>query len=111
MREVADSRAIGVDDEVAARRHREPCEQAQERRLPTAVRACDDGETATLHRDVDVAQDALAPVALLDATSADHATSTSAATNAKKTMLMTPFSVKNAASSRRRSSGLTIECS
>jgi hypothetical protein len=35
----------------------------------------------------------------------------SAATKTKKAMLITPFIVKNAASRRRRSSGLTIACS
>ena len=61
--------------------------------------------------DVHAAQHALAAVPLLDVASADHATSTSSATKTKNTTLITPFIVKNAASSRRRSPGRTIECS
>ena len=50
------------------------------------------------------AVDGLAPVG------ADH-TSTSARTNAKNVTEITPFIVKNAVSSRRRSPGRTSECS
>src|SRR5450759_5207122 len=40
-----------------------------------------------------------------------HLSSRSANTNPRNTMLMTPFIVKNAASSREKSFGLTSECS
>ena len=109
--EVADARTIGVHEEIASRRVRQPCEQAQKRRLPAAVRPGHHGEPTAWNRDVDPAQHALASVPLLDATPADHPTSTSSATKAKKTTLITPFSVKKAASSLRRSPGRTIECS
>ena len=108
VREVADPRPITLDEKVAPRRCGEPREQPEERRLPAAVRSGDDGEPAARHGDVDTAQHALAAVPLLDAAPADHPTSTSSATNPKNTTLITPFSVKNAASSRRRSPGRTM---
>ena len=111
VREIAEPRAIDVDGERAARRSREAREEPQQRRLPASVRARDDGKAALGHRDVDPRQHALAPVALLEPLPADHATSTSRATNAKNTTLITPLSVKKAASRRRRSPGRTIECS
>ena len=111
VREIADPRTVRVDEKVASGRLRESREQAEERRLPAAVRPRDDGEAAARYRDVDPAQRALAAVPLLDAPPADHPTSTSSATNPKNTRLITPFSVKNAASSLRRSPGRTIECS
>ena len=61
-----------------------PASKPQERRLAAAVRARDHGEAASGHGDVDAAQHPLAPVALLDAASADHPTSTSAATNGEE---------------------------
>ena len=67
-------------------------------------------EPATRHVQVEPMQDALLAVALLDRAGADH-DAASASTKAKKTTLMTPFTVKKAASSRRRSPGRTSECS
>ena len=52
----------------------------------------------------------LVAVALGEAAGADHV-ATSRSTEPKKTMLITPFSVKNAVLRRRRSPGDTMACS
>ena len=109
--EVAEPRAVDVHEELPACRASEPREESKKCGLSAPVRTGHDGEAAAPHHEVDAREDALPPVSLLEPARADHATSTSSATNAKKTMLMTPFSVKKAASSRRRSPGRTIACS
>ena len=111
MRQVADARAVGVDDEIAARRNGETGEHSEQRRLPASVRPRDEREAPDGDREIYAVQHALPPVALLEAATPDHATSTSRATKAKNTTLITPFIVKNAASSLRRSPGRTSECS
>ena len=111
VREIAELRAVDPDGEVAPRRLCEAREEAQERRLPAAVRPRDDREASLGHRDVHAAEHALAAVPLLEPASADHATSTSSATNTKNTTLIRPLSVKKAASRRRRSPGRTMACS
>ena len=108
--EIAERAAVGVDLELAAARRREPGDEAQERRLAGAVRTGDDEEAAALELEVERPQGTPPPVALLDRARADHR-STSARTKQRKTMLMTPLTVKNAAFSRRRSPGRTSECS
>ena len=109
--EVAELRTIDADDELPTRRGSEAREHPQQRRLAASVRPRDGDESALGHGDVHGMEDALAPVPLLEAAAADHATRTSSATNTKNTTLITPFSVKNAASRRWRSPGRTIACS
>ena len=108
--EVPEPAPVGVDVEPAGRRGGEPGEQPEQRRLARAVRAGDDEKAARIHVEVERLEGAASPVALLDAASPDHR-STSASTKQRKTMLITPLTVKNAAFSRRRSPGLTSECS
>ncbi len=109
--QVPDARTIGVHEEIASRRMRQAREQAEERRLPAAVRPGHHGKPTPWNRDVDSTQNALSSVPLLDSAASDHPTSTSSATKAKNTTLITPLSVKKAASSLRRSPGRTMECS
>src|SRR6185312_1417808 len=77
---------------------------------PGPVRPGDDEKPTAPELEVDPAQHALEPVALLEALRADH-TSTSARTKRKNPTEITPFIVKNAVSSRRKSPGRTSECS
>src|SRR6185312_8004495 len=83
--------------------------EAQQGRLPRPVRARDDEEAAALELEVQPAQDALLAVVLLEPDRPDHRTSSS--TQTKNATEMTPFIVKKAVSSRRRSPGRTSECS
>ena len=106
----AELAAGGVDLELATRRRGEAGHQAEERRLARPVCAGDNEKAAALELEVERLQRAAPPVALLERPSPNHS-STSAKTNAKKTMLITPLTVKNAASRRRRSPGRTSECS
>jgi len=110
VRKEADPAAVGLDVERAARRDGEPGAKPQQRRLPGPVRPGDDEEATPPELEVDSAQDALEPVPLLEARRPDQ-TSTSASTNRKNPTEMTPFIVKNAVSSRRKSPGRTSECS
>ena len=79
--------------------------------LPEPFGPGDDREAAGRHVEVDTAQDTLLAEALPEAARDDHQTIASAITNAANATLITPFIVKNAASSRLRSSGRTSECS
>src|SRR5438067_3252304 len=110
---VADEPEPGAVDphvELARGGRCEPGAEPQERRLPRPVRAGDEEETALLELEVEAVQDALRSIGLAEAARGDPGT-TSTGTNAKKTTLMTPFTVKKAASRRRRSPGRTSECS
>ena len=102
---------VDRDLERSPARRSETGEQAQERRLPRAVRPGHEEEPVRLELEVDPRQHTTASVALLQPARANHPPTTSRATNAKKTMLITPLIVKKAASNRRRSPGLTIACS
>ena len=106
----AELAARRVDIELATRRRGEPRHEAEQRRLARPVCARDNEEAAALELEVERPQRAAAAVALLERPRPNHS-STSAKTNAKKTMLITPLTVKNAASRRRRSPGRTSECS
>ena len=109
VREKPDPAARGGDAQLAGGRNGETRAQPEQRRLPGAVRAGDDEEPAALELEVEPAQDALVAVALLDSPRANHEAA-SARTKAKKTTLITPLTVKKAASRRRRSPGRTSEC-
>ena len=110
VREKADASAVDLDLERARGRRRQAREHAQQRRLAGPVRAGHEQESVPREVEIDAREDPPAPVALLQAPRADHA-ATSSATKAMKTMLITPFTVKNAAFRRRRSPGRTIACS
>ena len=110
VRQEPDAAAVDVDLDRAARRGREPREQAQQRRLPGSVCSFDNEKAASLELERDACKHAPPAEPLLQSLDPDHA-SVSAATNAKKTRLITPLTVKNAASRRRRSPGRTRECS
>ena len=86
-----------------------PAQSRRQRRLARAVGPGDDEEAAA-QLEVDALEDALVAVALREAAGADHV-ATSRSTEPKKTMLITPFSVKNAVLRRRRSPGDTMACS
>ena len=77
--------------------------------LPAPFGAGDDEEAAALELEVEPAQHALLAVVLREAGRADHRTSSS--TKTKNATEITPFIVKKAVSSRRRSPGRTSECS
>ena len=108
--DITEPPALDCDVELAARGCGKPRAEAEEGRLARAVRPGDDEEVARTDVELDPAQDALLAVPLLETAGTDH-TAASASTNAKKATLMTPLTLKNAASSRRRSSGRTSECS
>src|SRR6185312_4957856 len=107
--EESDRAALGLDLERPAGRHGQARAEAQQGCLPRPVRARDDEEAAALELEVQPAQDALLPVVLLEPDRPDHRTSSS--TQTKNATEMTPFIVKKAVSSRRRSPGRTSECS
>ena len=111
MGEEADAPAIDGHLERSAGRSGQAREEAQERRLPGPVRPGDDEKPLPREIDVDPTEDAALAEALLESAGADHPTRTSSETKARNTTLITPFTVKNAASRRRRSPGLTIACS
>ena len=69
--EIADGAAPAAH--LAAGRRREPCENAQERRLPRSVRAGDEEELPVGELDVDVAKDAPVAVAHRERAPDDHA--------------------------------------
>jgi hypothetical protein len=108
--EVADASARNAELELPARGCGEPGAETQQRRLPRPVRPGDDQEVVGADVELDAAQDPLVAVTLLERAGADH-NAASASTKAKNTTLMTPLTVKNAASSRRTSLGRTSECS
>src|SRR5262249_6173561 len=108
--EIAGAAAIYRHRQFAAGRRGKACTEAQERRLARAVGPGHQHEVLLPDVEVDAAEDPLVAVALLEAARTDHV-ATSASTKAKKTTLIKPFTLKNAASSRRRSPGLTSECS
>ncbi len=110
MAEEADAGAVGIYLQLARGRRRQPCAEPEQRRLARAVGPGDDEEAAARQLEVDALEDALVAVALREAAGADHV-ATSRSTKPKKTMLITPFSVKNAVLRRRRSPGDTIACS
>src|SRR5262249_48191605 len=110
--EVADLGALGVDGQLALGRDREPCTEPEKRRLAGPLRACDDDEAPALDIELDSVQHDLLAEALAEVPREDHRHVTaSSTTNTQNATLMTPFIVKNAASSRRRSPGRTSECS
>ena len=112
--EVAEPAAVGGDVELAARRRREARDEPEQRRLARPVRARDDEEAAALELEVERPQRARRlPVALLERPDARRSISERrrAGRSREKTMLITPLTVKNAASRRRRSPGRTSECS
>ena len=102
--------AVRVHLQLARRRRRQPGAEPQQRRLARAVGPGDDEEAAARQLELDALKDALVAVALGEAARANHV-ATSASTKQKNTMLITPFSVKNAVFRRRRSPGETIACS
>src|SRR5438105_11414637 len=106
----AEPGTVDADLELARGGRGEPGAEAEERRLPGAVGAGDDQEAALLELEVEAVQDPLPTVTLPEGRGLDHV-NTSSRTNAKKTTLITPFTVKKAASRRRRSPGRTSECS
>src|SRR5207245_3582008 len=81
------------------------------RRRARAVRARDEQEVAALDIEVETVEHALRAEPFRDAARTDDQNAASASTNAKKTMLMIPFIVKNAALRRRWSCGDTSACS
>ena len=102
--------AVRVHLQLACRRRGQPCAEPQQRRFPGAVGPGDDEEAAAGQFEVDPLEHALVPVPLRKAARADHE-ATSRRTKTKNTMLITPFSVKNAVFRRLRSPGETIACS
>src|SRR5262249_17793612 len=106
--------ALGGDLERSGARDGEAGAQPEQGRLPGAVRSCHQHEPTAVEAKVEAVEDALVPVALAQPPWGDergHQTTASTITKAQKTTLITPFMVKNARSSRRRSSGRTSECS
>ncbi len=71
--EVADAPALGLDRERAARGERKPGTEAQQRRLPGAVRPADDEEAAARQVEIHTTEDTLRSVALLQPPRLDHA--------------------------------------
>jgi len=93
-----------------------PGSEAEQRRLPGAVRPGDQQESSLFELEVEPFEDALLAVALAESFRADqrfvaHETIASAMTKPQKTRLITPFMVKKAMSSLRKSPGRTSECS
>ena len=111
VREKAEAPAVDLDLDGSPRRGNETGEDAQKCRFPRAVCPRDEKKSLVWDLEVDSLENAAWAIALLEVANLDHGTSTAAATKAKKTMLITPFTVKNAASSRPRFPGLTIRCS
>src|SRR5581483_584638 len=97
--------------ELARGRHEQPGDQAEQRRLARAVRAGEEQERAPVDLEVEIADHVPEAERAPEPARGDHRTSTSASTKPKKVTLITPFMVKKAASSRRRSPGRTSECS
>ena len=112
VRQVADAAPVDGHLELARGRGEQAGAEREERRLPGPVRARHEHQLPLGDVEVEVAQDALLPEAPAEASRGDdgHQT-TSARTKAKNVTLMTPFSVKNAVSSRRVPAGETSECS
>src|SRR5436190_1635847 len=108
--EVAQSPPLHADLELAAGRRGETRAEAEQRRLAGAVRTGDEQEVVAADVERDAPQYPRVSVPLLERTGADHS-ATSASTNSKNATLMTPLTVKKAASRRRRSFGRTSECS
>ena len=108
--EEADRATVRVHLQLARRRRRQPGAEPQQRRLAGAVGPGDDEEAAAGQLEVHSLKNALVAVALREAARSNHV-ATSRSTKQKNTMLITPFSVKNAVFSRRRSPGETIACS
>ena len=107
--EVAEPAALGVDVELAARRRGEPATSRSsvvfpEPFGPVTTRNPPRSSSKSSSRSTRRRRSASR------APGPDHA-ATSSRTKPKKTMLITPFTVKNAASRRRRSPGRTSECS
>src|SRR5205823_5929425 len=107
--EESDRSPVGLDLERAGGRQRKPGAHPQQRRLAGAVRPGHDEEASARQVEVQPPQHALVAVAPLHPARTDHSESPS--TNRKNATEMTPFIVKNAVSSRRRSPGRTSECS
>ena len=110
MGEQADPAPAGLDVNRPAGRRHEARENAEQCRLPGSVCSTDNEKSTSRQIERDTAEDTAPAVAFLQAAGPDHQ-STSSATKPRKTRLMIPFTVKNAASSRRRSPGRTRECS
>src|SRR5262249_2437764 len=108
--EKADPSPTHVDRKLTARRSGKPGAETQERRLARAVRPGDDEEAVARELEVDAAQHALVAVVLPECMRVNPA-ATSRRMKTQKTTLITPFTVKNAASNRLKSSGRTSECS
>ena len=108
--EEADARTLRSHLQLARRGRRQPRAKPQQRRLTRPVGPGDDDEAAARQLELDVLKDALVAVALGEIFRANHV-ATSRRTKQKKTMLITPFKVKNAVFRRRRSPGDTITCS
>src|SRR5262249_30563403 len=70
--------ALGVDPELAFGGDRQAGADPQERRLPGAVRACDEQEAAGGQLQVESTEDTLLAVALPEPASADHSCERSA---------------------------------
>ena len=87
-------------------------EDPQERRLARAVRARDEHELAAVHAQVDAGEGGALAEAAHEAVSRRRPQAmASASTPARNTIAITPFMVRNAMSTRERSSALTMEFS
>ena len=128
MTDVAEIAALGIDRQRAFCRRSEARDEPEQRRLARSVRPSDEQEPRARHAERDPSEGPLAAVPLLQTVPDDHHarasplpdgrtvaeiiyTVVARTTKAKKTTLITPLTVKNAASSRRRSPGRTSVCS
>src|SRR5207244_6092756 len=92
---------------VAGGQGEQPDDQPQQRRLARAVGARHEQEAAPLDVEIEPLEDTLGAEPLPEPACADDQNAASASTNPKKTILMIPFMVKNAALRRRWSCGDT----
>jgi len=109
--DVAELPAVGLDLELALGRREQPGEEAEQRALPRPVAPGHEEEAAAREVEVDAREHLLLAEALAEPARRDHRARTSARTNAKKTVLTTPFIVKNAVFSLLQSLGETSDCS
>jgi hypothetical protein len=108
--EVAELRAFDVDLELARLGAARPAMRRSRVVLPEPFGPVTSRKSSSPTSSVTPRRILFVPVPLLERTGADHSV-TSASTNRKNTTLITPLTVKNAASRRRRSFGRTSECS
>src|SRR5438105_2534715 len=110
MREEAEAGALGVDAQLPGGRNEQSGHKPQQRCLAGSIRPRHEQEAAALQIEVESLEHALGAEALREA-AGENQKAASPSTNAKKTTLMIPFIVKNAAFKRRRSRGETSACS